>query len=263
MFDRVTNPIYHIINTPYKIFDHLFNLCSTKLYLSNINQKLHIKILEISSEQLLFNQYKEENRRLRKLLHAPLKQDVKKIFATVISKNIDFYTSQIIIDKGISDGIQIGQSVIDHKGILGQVIVSNKFTSRILLICDFAHAIPLQNLRSNIRFIAFGNGYNQDLRIESLKNDIDVQIGDVLVTSGIGGVFPEGYPVAIISSINTSQDSTYQEVYAHPIANFHTLRFVLILKYNNHFIRENPPDIPKSVIQVEKKRFMELMQEFK
>lgn len=262
-FDRMTNPIYHIINIPYKIFDHVFNLCATKLHLSSINQKLHIKILEISSDQLLFNQYKEENIRLRKLLHAPLKQDIKKIFATVISKNIDFYTSQIIIDKGTSDGIQFGQSVIDYQGIIGQVIASNKFTSRVLLICDFAHAIPLQNLRSNIRFIAFGNGYNHDLRIESLKDDVDLQIGDILVTSGVGGIFPEGYPVAIISSIIKKQNNVYQEIYAHPIANFSTLRFVLILKDNHHFRNENPPEIPKSVIQVEKKRFMELMQELK
>uniref|UniRef100_A0A1B0C4X3 Cell shape-determining protein MreC n=1 Tax=Glossina palpalis gambiensis TaxID=67801 RepID=A0A1B0C4X3_9MUSC len=213
----------------------------------------------MSSDQLLFNQYKEENIRLRELLHAPLKKDIKKVFATVISKNVDFYTSQIIIDKGTSDGIKFGQSVIDHQGVVGQVIASNKFTSRILLICDFAHAIPLQNLRSKIRFIAFGNGYNQDLRIEFLK-DMDIQIGDILVTSGVGGIFPEGYPVATVSSINKKYNG-YQEIYAHPIANFKTLRFVLILRNNSLCVKENPPGIPKSVIQVEKKRFTELMKE--
>ncbi|BAC24746.1 mreC [Wigglesworthia glossinidia endosymbiont of Glossina brevipalpis] len=260
ILDTIISPIYFLINAQYESYDNFLNIFLNKTNLYETNKKLNKKILEISSEQLLFNQYKEENIRLRNLLRAPLRKEEKKIFARVIFRNIDFYTNQIIIDKGTNEGIYIGQSVIDNKGIIGQVIASNKFTSRVLLVCDFAHAIPLQSLRSDIRFIAFGNGCDNDLKIEYLKDNLDIKVGDVLVTSGLGGTFPEGYPVATISSVDIKENNPYPVIYAHPTSDFRKLRYILLLCNDNYDIQSLPSN-PESVRRVGKDRLMQIKQE--
>ncbi len=114
----------------------------------------------------------------------------------VISTVNDPYSDQVVIDKGSVNGVYEGQPVISDKGVVGQVVAVAKLTSRVLLICDATDALPIQVLRNDIRVIAAGNGCTDDLQLEHLPANTDIRVGDVLVTSGLGGRFPEGYPVA-------------------------------------------------------------------
>ena len=104
-----------------------------------------------------------------------------------------------------------------------------KLTSRVLLICDATHALPIQVLRNDIRVIAAGNGCTDDLQLEHLPANTDIRVGDVLVTSGLGGRFPEGYPVAVVSSVKLDTQRAYTVIQARPTAGLQRLRYLLLL----------------------------------
>ncbi len=136
----------------------------------------------------MLGQYKQENARLRELLGSPLRQDEQKMVTQVISTVNDPYSDQVVIDKGSVNGVYEGQPVISDKGVVGQVVAVAKLTSRVLLICDATHALPIQVLRNDIRVIAAGNGCTDDLQLEHLPANTDIRVGDVLVTSDLVGV---------------------------------------------------------------------------
>ena len=114
----------------------------------------------------------------------------------------DVYRQQIVINQGEKDGAYVGQPVIDEKGVVGQIISVGENTSRILLITDVTHAVPVQVLRNDVRLIANGTGHSDELTLDNVPRSVDIQKGDLLVTSGLGGRFLEGYPVAIVESVS-------------------------------------------------------------
>ncbi|URJ25356.1 rod shape-determining protein MreC [Candidatus Blochmannia ocreatus (nom. nud.)] len=192
------------------------------------NNMLRQELLLKKSELLLIEQYKKDNFKLYELINTPLILNKKKIITRVLFINTDPYNNTILINHGKINDIYIGQPVLTDKGIVGQVISTNKHTSRILLICDPKHALSVQIQRNDIRIILAGFGYNADLQAEHLGK-IDVSIGDILVTSGLDGRFPEGYPVAIVSNIvkNAKKDLTI--IQAHPTVKLQYLRYVILI----------------------------------
>ncbi|MBS0032586.1 MAG: rod shape-determining protein MreC [Candidatus Baumannia cicadellinicola] len=233
--DTVLSPIYLFTNSTVQKLDNLSTIFTTNAKLKQENRALRQELILQKSKQLLLMHYKQENTTLRKLLIAPLHHDEHTILTKVISLQIDPYINQIVIDKGWNNGIYIGQPVISDQGIVGQVIATSKYTSRILLICDTSHAIPIQVLRNNIRGILIGKGCNADLQIEYLPQDlekIDIHVGDLLVTSGLGGRFPEGYPVAVVSSVKLDLPRTHMLIKAKPIATLQHLHYLLLLWKN-------------------------------
>ncbi|AFP85424.1 rod shape-determining protein MreC [secondary endosymbiont of Heteropsylla cubana] len=227
--DTAISPFYFLSNTPRQIFNHLSKIIIPPFRLVLENEALRQELLIKNSDQLLFGQYKKENARLRQLLNSPLKTNEKKIVAQVISITNHPHKEQIVIDKGVDNGVYIGQPVISDKGVIGQVISTSKFTSRVLLICDHSHALPIQVLRNNIRVIVSGNSCRDNLQLERLPINTDIRIGDLLVTSGLGGRFPEGYPVAVVSSVNIDSQRAYMLVRARPTADLRRLHYLLLL----------------------------------
>ncbi|WP_016675222.1 rod shape-determining protein MreC, partial [Yersinia pestis] len=177
----------------------------------------------------LLGQFKQENNRLRELLGSPLRQDEQKMVTQVMSSGTDPYSDHVVIDKGSNSGVYEGQPVISDRGVVGQVVAVSKFTSRVLLICDASHALPIQVLRNDIRVIAAGSGCSDDLLLEHLPSNTDIRVGDVLVTSGLGGRFPEGYPVAVVSSVKVDNQRAYTVIQARPTADLQRLRYLLLL----------------------------------
>lgn len=227
--DTVVSPIYFLVNGSQKMLDNVSQTLATRAQLTLENRAMRQELLLKNSEQLLLGQYKEENARLRELLGSPLRQDEQKMATQVISTSTDPYSGQVIIDKGLDNGVYVGQPVIDDKGVVGQVIAISKFTSRVLLICDASHALPIQVLRNDIRVIAAGNGCTEDLQLEYLPGAIDIRVGDLLVTSGLGGRFPEGYPVAVVSSVKVDTQRAYTVMQARPTAGLQRLHYLLLL----------------------------------
>lgn len=194
---------------------------------------------------------------MRELLGSPLRQDEHKMVTQVISTGSDPYSDQVVIDKGSDNGVYEGQPVISDKGVVGQVVAVAKVTSRVLLICDASHALPIQVLRNDIRVIAAGSGCADDLQLEHLPNNTDIRVGDVLVTSGLGGRFPEGYPVAVVSSVKVDNQRAYTVIQARPTAGLQRLRYLLLLWGADR--NGDMPLPPDEVHRVANERLMQMM----
>lgn len=227
--DTAVSPFYFFANVPRQILDNISETFTSRQQLEQDNTALHRQLLLKESELLKLGQYKQENERLRELLGSPLRRSEYKMVTQVLSTGTDPYTDQMVIDKGNLNGVSEGQPVISDKGVVGQVIAVGKATSRVLLICDVSHALPIQVLRNDIRVIAAGNGCTEDLQLEHLPVNADIRLGDVLVTSGLGGRFPEGYPVAVVSSVKVDTQRAYTVIHARPTAGLQRLRYLLLL----------------------------------
>lgn len=227
--DTAVSPFYFLANGPRKVLDNVSETLATHKQLELENRALRQELLLKNTDLQLLGQFKQENNRLRELLGSPLRQDEQKMVTQVMSSGTDPYSDQVVIDKGSNNGVYEGQPVISDRGVVGQVVAVSKLTSRVLLICDTSHALPIQVLRNDIRVIAAGSGCTDDLLLEHLPSNTDIRVGDVLVTSGLGGRFPEGYPVAVVSSVKVDNQRAYTVIQARPTADLQRLRYLLLL----------------------------------
>lgn len=255
--DTAVSPFYFLANGPRKVLDSVSETLATCQQLELENRALRQELLLKNSDILLLGQFKQENARLRELLGSPLRQDEHKMVTQVISTGSDPYSDQVVIDKGSDNGVYEGQPVISDKGVVGQVVAVAKVTSRVLLICDASHALPIQVLRNDIRVIAAGSGCADDLQLEHLPNNTDIRVGDVLVTSGLGGRFPEGYPVAVVSSVKVDNQRAYTVIQARPTAGLQRLRYLLLLWGADR--NGDMPLPPDEVHRVANERLMQMM----
>ncbi|CAI1106388.1 rod shape-determining protein MreC [Serratia ficaria] len=255
--DTAVSPFYFLANGPRKVLDSVSDTLATRQQLELENRALRQELLLKNSDVLLLGQFKQENARLRELLGSPLRQDEHKMVTQVISTGSDPYSDQVVFDKGSDNGVYEGQPVISDKGVVGQVVAVAKVTSRVLLICDASHALPIQVLRNDIRVIAAGSGCADDLQLEHLPNNTDIRVGDVLVTSGLGGRFPEGYPVAVVSSVKVDNQRAYTVIQARPTAGLQRLRYLLLLWGADR--NGDMPLPPDEVHRVANERLMQMM----
>ncbi|OFC62246.1 rod shape-determining protein MreC [Candidatus Erwinia dacicola] len=254
--DTAVSPFYFLANGPRQILDNISETLSSRQQLELQNKALQRELMLKNSELLMLGQFKQENARLRELLGSPLRQDEQKMVTQVISTGTDPYTDQVVIDKGSVNGVYEGQPVISDKGVVGQVVAVGKITSRVLLICDASHALPIQVLRSDIRVIAAGNGCTEDLQLEHLPGNTNIRVGDVLVTSGLGGRFPEGYPVGVVSSVKVDTQRAYTVIQARPTAGLQRLRYLLLWGADRN---GTMPIAPDEVHRVANERLMQMM----
>lgn len=229
MMETAISGLYYFANTPRSILDGVSGnfIDNNKLQLEN--NLLKEQLREKNADLLLLDQLKVENQRLRLLLSSPLRQDEYKKIAEVLAAEMDAYRQQVVINQGRLDGAFVGQPIIDEKGVVGQVISVGEKSSRVLLLTDITHAIPVQVLRNDVRGIINGTGVNNELVVDNLPRSIDVVKGDVLVTSGLGGRFPEGYPVAVVETVENDTKSQFARIVARPLASFNRLRYLLLL----------------------------------
>ena len=227
--DTIISPLYNVSNAPKSSFDSFYEMSKTQEALVNENSKLQETLMQQKSDLLLLEHLKHENDRLRGLLGSPLRHDEHKMAAQVLLADTDPYVYQVVINKGKNNGVYVGQPVVDEKGIVGQIYQTAQSTSRAILVCDYQHAIPVQVLRNDISMVAVGNGCSNDLTLDFLPNNVDIKVGDVLVTSGLDGRFPEGYPVAVVSSVKLDISDSTPIISATPTADLKRLRYLLLL----------------------------------
>lgn len=219
---------YYLYEKPRDIYDSLSNFFIGHKKLIAENRMLREKLFLKNSEMLLIDQYKQENCKLYALLNAPMYRSNRKLVAKIALINVDSCHQQAILNQGTDNDVFIGQPVITDVGVVGQVIAVNKNDSRILLISDRTHALPVKLKRNNVRTILMGRGYNSDLYAEYPGN-IDVYIDDILVTSGLDGRFPEGYPVAVVSEIKISSEKDFTIIRARPIVELKNLQYSILI----------------------------------
>lgn len=222
-------PIQYTANLPRSMFDGVYERFSSHQSLLEGNQNLKREVLRLRSDLLLLEQYKEENQRLRKLLGSSFVRDEKKMVAEVMAVDTSPYRHQVVIDKGRIDGVYVGQPVINEKGIVGQITFVAAHNSRVLLLSDAKNAIPVQVLRNDIRVIASGNGEVDEIQLEYIPTSTDIRVDDLLVTSGLGGVYPEGYPVAYVTSVEHDTRREFAAIKAKPVVEFDRLRYLLLV----------------------------------
>lgn len=254
MLETAVSGLYYFANTPRTVLDGVSNnfIDTNKLQLEN--KLLKEQLREKNADLLLLDQLKVENQRLRLLLSSPLRQDEYKKITEVLTAEMDAYRQQVIINQGQKTGAYVGQAVIDERGVVGQVISVGENSSRVLLISDVTHAVPVQVLRNDVRGIASGTGHNNELVIDNLPRSTDVVKGDILVTSGLGGRFPEGYPVAMVEEVTNDTKSQFARIVAKPLASLDRLRYLLLLWPTSEEMKKAQSLSPQQVRDVVEER---------
>ena len=223
-------PIQVAANAPKKIINNLKNKLSDRESILTENQLLKKENIQLYSKVQQTYKLEAENKRLFELLKAKPEDDKSFIFADIISVNQDNDKHQIIINKGSMDGIKLGAAIADSKGIIGHIFRDQVLASEVLLISDPEHGIPIKVARNGLRAIAIGIGSYDEIILNNLPNNSDIKVNDVLITSGLGGRYPEGYPVAIISKIERVKGDSYLSIGAKPIANLKNINEVLVIQ---------------------------------
>jgi rod shape-determining protein MreC len=225
----IVSPIYLIAEAPYLAGQSAETVFSTNEQLREKNAQLERRLLELSQVSQQYVALKAENDRMRELLGSQARLPYEVLVAELIGVVPDTNTFQIIIDKGSSAGIEIGQAVLDADGLFGQIVEVGRFTSRVLLITDLDHAVPVRVNRNGVRTIAGGTGRIDALQLENVPISADIVEGDLIETSGLGGRFPPGYPVGRVLSVLVEPTSTYAEVTVRPLAQLDRSRHVLVI----------------------------------
>lgn len=234
LLNSLVAPIQYAADLPRSMFDGFYERFNSRQQLMESNRTLKQDVLTLKSDLILLDQYREENQRLRKLLGSTFVRDEKKVVTEVMAVDTSPYRHQVVIDKGRVDGVYEGQPVINEKGIVGQVTFVAAHNSRVLLLIDPNNAIPVQNIRNDIRVIASGNGQSDEIQLEHIATSTDIEVGDMLVTSGLGGVYPEGYPVAYISEVDKDTRREFAAIKATPVVDFDRLRYLLLIWPNEN-----------------------------
>ena len=170
-----------------------------------------------------------ENNRLRTLLGSAAKLQDNVLVAELIGVNPDPEEQEVMIDKGSVDNVFVGQPVLDANGLMGQVVEVSRYSSRVLLISDVRHSVPVQVLRSNLRLIAQGMGLERQLELLHVNSTADIRVGDQLLSSGLGNRFPIGYPVGTVEKVEFEPGRPFAEVRATPTAQLDRTRHVLLV----------------------------------
>ena len=202
---------------------------STRRSLIAESETLRQQLLVLGSRTERLRELEGENRRLRELLESSARIEDRVLVAGVLGVDIDPASSGLVLDKGTQHGIRRGQSVIDANGILGQVDHAGPLSSTVVLITDSSHALPVVLSRNGLRSVAVGGGPTGELDLAYVPKDADIEVGDLLVSSGLGGRFPAGYPAATVIRVETAQGGRYAEVRLRPLADVKRAREVLVV----------------------------------
>src|SRR5688572_12849114 len=235
----VVTPLHYVAELPGRGLNLIGGLFASRNQLQRENARLQ--------EQLLMQQYQlqklehltAENRRLNELLNASTVVNERVVRVEMVGESPDPFAKRILIGKGKTDGVYLGQAVFDAYGLMGQVIEVTPFTSWVLLITDPQHATPVQFNRNGTRAIASGTRDSLHLlNLDNIPNTADIQVGDELVTSGLGERFPAGYPVGVVSSVTNDPGKPFATVVVTPTAQIDRSRNLLLVFDSR--IRSNP-----------------------
>jgi len=225
----VVYPLQYIVNLPSAAGQWVSENLAARQALIEENEQLRARqLLQEMRLQKLYS-LETENARLRELLNSASKVGEQVLIGELLAVDQDPFRRRVLINKGTGAGVFEGQPLLDAYGVMGQVVQVTPFTSTALLITDPSHAIPVQVNRNGLRAIALGTGEANRLEIPHIPNNADLQIGDLLITSGLGRRFPPGYPVATIIEFEKDPSQPYARVVAEPAAQLERSREVLLV----------------------------------
>jgi rod shape-determining protein MreC len=221
-------PVQKAVDMPFRAWNWLGESFADRNRLRAQNLELTARLRLANLQLQRFAALEEENLRLRDMRENSAGVAERVLVASILNVDLDPFRHRVLLDKGAADGVFRGQAVLDAQGIFGQVSRVNSSTSEAILLSDAEHAIPVQSNRTGIRTIAVGTGDPAKLSLPFVTTEADLKPGDLLLSSGMGGVFPRGYPVAQITKVERSASATFALVEARPTANLDRDREVLL-----------------------------------
>jgi rod shape-determining protein MreC len=222
-------PVQILVDTPARTWSWLRDLSASKNQLQLENSRLRTEALITRGRMQELAALKAENDRLREMLDAREQVRGEVRVAGIMAVDANPYRHNIVLDVGSREGVYDGQAIVDASGVVGQVISTGLTTSQAILISDPDHALPVVVNRNGLRTVAFGTGEYNRLSLPFLANNADIRAGDLLVTSGLGGTFPSGYPVATVESVTRLPQEPFAEVSATPAAALDQVREVMLI----------------------------------
>jgi rod shape-determining protein MreC len=224
-----TVPFYWLTDIPGQLGRWSQDRLASKENLQEENKSLRMEVLVLKRKLQQMASLTAENTRLRQLLNSADTIEDRVLVAELIGVSPDPMKHKVTINRGSVDGVYVGQPVVDAYGLVGQVVEVGKRTGRVLLITDSSHALPVQVNRNGIRLVAEGQGDLNELQLRFVSSTMDIQEGDLLVTSGLGQRFPPGYPVALVVSVTHDPGKPFATVAARPMAELNRNRHVLLV----------------------------------
>lgn len=222
-------PVYQLSDLPRSSGEWLAEGFSTRRELQEENANLRAEHLLLEAQLQKLDTLQLENFRLRELLDSSVRVGERVLIAEILSVDLNPFNRQIVINKGSRQNVYPGQPLLDADGVMGQVISVSWLTSNAMIISDPSHAIPVTVNRNGLRAIAIGTGATNTLDLPHIPNNADIRVGDLLITSGLGGRFPPNYPVGTVTEVTVDSSAPFARVRAEPTAKLDRSREVLLV----------------------------------
>jgi rod shape-determining protein MreC len=214
----VAYPVQIAVASPFEGWDWFRDSVTTREALRSDKTKLEAELRVAQFRLQRYEALEAETQRLRALRDNTAGVTDRFIIGDVMDVDLDAFRERVLVDKGAGDGVYVGQAVLDSGGVFGQVARVGQLTSEVILVSDAAHAIPVQINRNGLRTIAVGTGDTNRLKLPYLPTSADIVVGDLLVTSGLGGGFPAGYPVGTVAEVKRDPAQSLADVDVKPAA---------------------------------------------
>ncbi|MCB1765535.1 MAG: rod shape-determining protein MreC [Candidatus Competibacteraceae bacterium] len=233
-------PLHYLVRLPTDAGNWLSENLANRDALLEENARLREKQVFLNVQLQRLTVLEAENRRLRSLLESAVNTPERVLIAELLAVDFDPYRHHILLNRGRRHGVYVGQPVLDQHGVIGQIIRADPLTATAILITDPNHALPIQINRTGVRTLALGTGDFQKLELPHIPNNEDVKVGDLLVTSGMGGRFPRGYPVGTVTTVEFDPGSPFAHIIAKPVAQLDRIREVMLLESESPTLKPEP-----------------------
>jgi len=239
-----TYPFHWAVDAPSSAWASMSDALRTRSTLREDNDRLEAENRDLRLRLMRFEALEQENRRLREARAGSARVAERYLVAEILQVDLDPYRQRVLIDKGSRDGVFAGQAALDSEGVFGQVTRVGPVSAEIIMISDPAHAIPVQINRTGVRTIAVGLGQTGKLMLPYLPRNADIAEGDLVVSSGLGGVFPPGYPVARVAEVVRDPAEPLLSVGVAPLAHLDRDPEVLLVWFDNRIVEPEPEAAP-------------------
>jgi len=226
-------PVHWAVDAPFSAWHAVSDALTVRAGLQAENTRLKSQNLVLDLRLQRFEALERENQRLREAREGSSRVAQRSLVAGILRVDLDPYRQRVLVDKGTRDGVFKGQAVLDAQGVFGQVTRVGPVSAEVIMLSDPEHAIPVQMNRTGVRTIAVGTGRPDALSLPYLPRSADVEAGDLVVSSGLGGVFPPGYPVATVGKIVRDPAQALLGVQALPLARLDRDPEVLLVWFDN------------------------------
>ena len=222
-------PVFYLADLPSRIIGTATEVVASRSDLLEENARLKARNLILEQKVQKLASLTAQNIRLRELLNSSELVDEQVVVAEVVGVDPDPFKHMVIINKGSLDNIYEGQAILDAHGVMGQVIEVSPVSSRVMMVTDASARIPVQNNRTKYRGIAAGLGKPEQMELMHIPDTADFKEGDLLTTSGLGGIYPEGFPLGRITRVTHNPGSSFASIAVEPMAETNRSRLVLLV----------------------------------